>query len=718
MQAVTRHHRTTREANNPGIPMVRSLCSFAATLALLATSALATPLALVTHETEDALSLIDALDYSVVAEVPITREPTGIAIHPDGRFAFVVTESGFDASCEGNIVLVDIEAASIIECLRGGEDRRLTDVVISPSGRDVYVLRSNAQDVLRIAFDPSRPEEVQFAERIPLDTMIGSPRRLIVHPDGTRLYVSIAIDNEIQEVGICRPSCSEVVASYPVATRPTGLALSPFGETLYVASRTAGQVTALDTLSAEQTVLDITADAGPKAIAVHPRGHEIYVANEDNNTVTFLDISNPLMPTVSAVVPVDGSPVDIAIHPWADRLAVALGDSTDLQVIDIASRSVLTAPLDRRQSRVGFASFPTTDQVISSPASNLIDPEFDTRNNRLVWQDLKLNGSAMWLADIDPDTADISPRSGKGTLIDDEVAPVLSTLNGPEWSFGPDSTFIVYTDLNEEGRDQVAFAWQDDNTLEWTTQRLVNGEDRFSPLGSGPENAVSAYVAYVAQAEFGKAIVYRDLDNAPDIEVFASTARSAPFWAEDRPAFVFTSAGATALQISLYDIPSDTVTELTSDPENKYLPSTWWAPDFGEYLMMCMVGNQRIGIYRDAGTHWEQINLITLPSIYRFVHSPEPFVHQGRSYLSVVAAEQLGDGTQEIASPSGNTEIWIAGVDSAQPFLRRVSRASRSANRRDPEPFSTTAGVVVLFTEKDPQSEKFLLRRAQTGLLN
>ncbi len=698
--------------------MPAALCTLLCALAPLAGADAPRPLVLVSHQQDAEVSVLDAATLDEVATIPIANGPTGVAVHPNGRFAAVVNEFGADSGCFGNILIVDIEQGAVVSCVIGGPER-MADVAFSPAGDEIFVLRSNSRDVMRLRFDPDDPQPL-VVELTPLSSESGRVRRLAVHPDGTRVYVSVAGDNTVEEISVCRPLCSAVTATWSVGARPTGMALSPFGETLYVASVNADSVSMIDTATGERRVLRLfESGAGPRAVAVHPRGDTLYVANTNNASVSIVDLSRPLLPVVTNVA-VNATPVDVALHPWASRLVVAHEGSTVLSVIDLATLKVTNDDLARRQYRVAFARFPTTDDVISDPSGNLVDPEVDVRNNRIVWQDLKLSGSEMWVADIDPDTGAISPPDGRGTFIDDGLSPILRTLNGPEWAFGAESTYIVYTDTGAEGEDRIAIAYQSSAPDgPWIVEALPGGESRLSPLGSSAENATDAYVSYLVDEGGGKRLVYRDLDNAPEVEIDVGPTASAAFWAEDAPAFVYSRFGSKAdLQINLYDVPSQTARELSSDVGNKYLASFWFAPEFGAELMMCMVGNQAIGIYRQTvDGSWEQIELISLPSIYPFVHSPEPFVYKGRSYVSLVAAEQLGDGSREIASPTGITEIWIASIDAQQPFFRRVSDPTRFATRKDPETYATSAGIVVLYNEQDPGTGRWLLRRAQTGLL-
>ena len=110
--------------------------------------------------------------------------------------------------------------------------------------------------------------------------------------------------------------------------------------------------------------------------------------------------------------------------------------------------------------------FVPDDQIISDPSVSLVDLEVDQLNHRIAWQSLR---NELWVADLDMDTGAITPTNGKGTLIDTNVAPLTSTLNGPEWAFGANGSMIVYTDQSVFGYN-IAAARQ-----KWTGEWIGGG---------------------------------------------------------------------------------------------------------------------------------------------------------------------------------------------------------------------------------------------------
>ncbi len=363
------------------------------------------------------------------------------------------------------------------------------------------------------------------------------------------------------------------------------------------------------------------------------------------------------------------------------------------------------------QAAVGFVP---DDQIISDPSVSLVDPEVDQFNHRIAWQSLE---NELWVADLDMDTVALTPADGKGTLIDANVAPLTSTLNGPEWAFGAGGSWIVYTNQSAYGYN-IAAARQK-MTGEWVVSNLKNSLLRSVPLGTPNTNtdqpAKTVYYLYNRQ-NTNRYLAWRNVNNPNSEGVFADNTATSARWVENLPLIVFPAMRDGFKQVVLVDTETGQPSQLTFDPTDKYLPYIWMAPEYGELLMMVMIDKTDIGIYHQVGSAWDLIYQYKLPTTKPFVHSPEPFVYNGQSYIMVVAADQLGSGGSFPGLPVGPTEIWVAGVDGTQPFFRRIDDPSYEARRLDPEIFISNSDAVVLYTEQNDVNKRYVLKRAYTGL--
>jgi len=136
-------------------------------------------------------------------------------------------------------------------------------------------------------------------------------------------------------VSVLDTATNTVVATLPVGTHPTGVAVHPSGTSVYVANFVSNTVSVLDTAT-NTVVATLPVGTQPSGLAVHPLGTSVYVANFRSNTVSVLDTATK---TVVATIPVD-APVNVAVHP-AGTFVYAVDDGPNvLSVIATATNTV------------------------------------------------------------------------------------------------------------------------------------------------------------------------------------------------------------------------------------------------------------------------------------------------------------------------------------------------------------------------------------------
>ena len=133
-------------------------------------------------------------------------------------------------------------------------------------------------------------------------------------------------------------------------------------------------------------------------------------------------------------------------------------------------------------------------------------------------------------------------------------------------------------------------------------------------------------------------------------------------------------------------------------------------------LISAAINFTAVGIYRRINDVWTRIYTFEVPSAFAFVSSPEPFVHNGKSFMTVIAASQLTGTLPLPYLPGGPSEVWIANIDPEQPFFRRVDNGQSGLVRLEPEPFTLATGPAIYFTERDPLTGNAVTRVADTGL--
>jgi hypothetical protein len=350
------------------------------------------------------------------------------------------------------------------------------------------------------------------------------------------------------------------------------------------------------------------------------------------------------------------------------------------------------------------AQFIIDDQVVSEPAGNLGDPEFDQVGFLMTWQD---GQKQLWVASVDPVSGDFIPRSGKGQLLDTNLAPAQLTRNGPEWAYGQEGSQIVYTKFVNNRPALSRARW---TGTHWETNRLENGLNRMSPSGSKDESGTTPRILYKSMQGNTNRVMWREIDN-PASEALVPNAVVSPLgrWVKgERSLFLTINVGGQA-QCAKYDVDPGTMTQLTFDAGQKTDAYMWRAPEFNNKLVFfCLSDRTSLPIYRKIGNTWTKINTIISPSSIRpYLSSPEPFVYNGKSYIALMTKDSLDHS-------EGTADIWIVGIDPTAPFYRQVS-ASTIMNRKDPEPFITANGAIIYYTEV-ASSGRMIMHRCDTGL--
>lgn len=262
------------------------------------------------------LTIIDTASNTVVSNVTVNPQSTGIAVAPDGSRVYVASLF--------SILLTQLDTGTntllpaitmFLQRLRGG----FGFMAVAPDGQTIYIAnRANQRfGILSLTAAPSNlltptvwpvdmkvtpdgktvvsvgckqictPGFIQlfdtqsqlFTQEIQVD---GNPYRVVLSPDGSRAYVANLTGPSISFVDLASRTVTNTVR---VPTQPTGLAIAPDGATLYVASQTSGALTMIDVAGA--TVRGELSVPQARDVAVTPDGRHVYVSS--GNQVLAID---------------------------------------------------------------------------------------------------------------------------------------------------------------------------------------------------------------------------------------------------------------------------------------------------------------------------------------------------------------------------------------------------------------------------------------------
>lgn len=374
---------------------------------------------------------------------------------------------------------------------------------------------------------------------------------------------------------------------------------------------------------------------------------------------------------------------------------------------------VLVAAIAVGAAGVRADDFVVDDQIVSDPNSDLPAPEFDASASRMIWQD-RFND--LWVARVDGATGAIFPPDGRGSLIDSGLASVGEVGNTPRISYGDEDVLIYTKDV--DGVKWLAVA-RNPMPGVWTTELLENGDNRLRANGTPEGTTGPARMVYNRITDSGDVVVsWRDW-NDPATEGTAEViAEGGRFLGTEPSVLTLTRDENGFTQILLVDLATGTGELITSSATNKINPFIWYAPEFQDFAFVVMLNFTDLAVYRRVDGVWTEYNRFQLPAVDKpLLSSPEAFAHNGRSYITVVAAEELGQSDTFPGQPVGPSEIWLAGIDPDAPFFRRIDDPTSEAQRSEPEPYLLDSGPVAYYTERlgaFPFTR--LLRRADTGL--
>jgi hypothetical protein len=361
---------------------------------------------------------------------------------------------------------------------------------------------------------------------------------------------------------------------------------------------------------------------------------------------------------------------------------------------------------------LAWGAFAASTQAVSLPeiqvaTEEIVDPEYDwgrdgvncptanygDGNNRFVFTDRDYN---MWLAHVDPETGAFDPPDGHGELIDTNAAFATDFGNGPEWMFGIDGSQIVYTkyfpDLTPSTFSaSVANAEMVDGA--WYSGIIRNGISKQSPAGTLDLDDLAPRLNY---QDFMKKNVYWRIAHDPSSEqlmpISDLTHGSSRRWVPGTRKVIFSGDatpdenGIVYKQVFLYDTDTDELEQLTFGAVNKWGAFMWQAPEYNnEYVFFTVLARTRIAIYRylpnsDGVSQWTLVFQVPMPQALPYVWSPEPFVHNGHSYIFF----QLSPSSV-ISDLSVPTQIAMTGIDAAHPFRILTDGSNAKRLRIDPE---------------------------------
>jgi hypothetical protein len=362
--------------------------------------------------------------------------------------------------------------------------------------------------------------------------------------------------------------------------------------------------------------------------------------------------------------------------------------------------------LDTNYELTLSAQFVVREKVVSDPGTSFPDPEYDQVGFRVTWRDLSNN---LWVAPVDSLTGDLILE--QKVLLDTGLVDRSIVNQGPEWVYTQDGSQILYTKLIDGsfflGRARLTGS-------SWQTEILPESQGGHSPVGSLNPGDRDPLIRYTlgTPTNLRQGVAWRELDDPSVGGLVPETADGKSLsgrWVSGRRSLIYAFAVDNVRQVFKYDVDTDLLTQLTFDSSQKSSTFMWQAPELNNKLVFFALENNgsgfnQIGVYRKIDGSWTKFKTVDPPSQLPEIYSPEPFVYNGKSYISFAT----------IDANKRPLEVWIAGIDPNFEFYRQITDPNLDTVRSDPESFITQTGAFVYYSAAVDSNRGIYL--ADTGL--
>ena len=280
-----------------------------------------------------------------------------------------------------------------------------------------------------------------------------TPDGVAVSPDGTFVYVA----SESGFISVINTASNTVTATIPVGSRADFVAFSPDGSLAYVTHWGGDYVSVINTTN-NTVVTDITVGSGSYSVAVSPDGSRAYVTNEFSGTVSVIDTANN---TVVGTINVGNEPTVVAVSPDGTHAYVSNTASATVSVINTANASI-TATINVAGDPYGIVVSPDGSHVYVATTNSIsiIDASSNSVTNTLSF------GSETLGIAVSPDgkhlyVSDLYGSSGVSVidLATDTLAGTIAVGHGPEYlamgSSPPEPKLALAVDSGTSNTDGI-----------------------------------------------------------------------------------------------------------------------------------------------------------------------------------------------------------------------------------------------------------------------
>ena len=281
--------------------------------------------------TDSGVTVINTFNQSIVAEIPVTGEQTGIGITPDGTRLYVT------GAFRNTVSVIDTATNTVVKTIAVGPVPSY-GIAFTPDGRRAYVtVLGGTPTPGTVSVLDTDPTSATYNTVIATVTTAFFPYGAVASLDGSVVYVV----NGSGSLSIIETATNTVIRNIALGrgTDAPHIALSPDGNTVYVTASSRDQVLAY-TVGAptRDTVVDtIKVPDSPFNLAVNPIDKSVWVTSLQSG-LTVLGSDRSVTNYASAVP----SAYDVDITPDGRFAYVTSFAESKVYVFDATTRILVT----------------------------------------------------------------------------------------------------------------------------------------------------------------------------------------------------------------------------------------------------------------------------------------------------------------------------------------------------------------------------------------
>lgn len=239
---------------------------------------------------------------TVVATIPTGVNPAGLAISVDNRTAYVANNNNYGIDGQDSVSVLDLKNNLLKDTITDDSFNEPYTITLGILDAKAYVTNSNSTTI----------SIINTANNMVTGLINGfdGPSGMVITPAGNRAYVNnyggpegLGSGNG-KTVSIVDLNSNTIIgAPIEVGLAPAALAMSPYGDYIYVINYETGEpetgTMSVIRTSDNSVIATVEGFSGPFAIAVTPNGKYAYVTNFGSNnfapfgtTVSVVDLCN------------------------------------------------------------------------------------------------------------------------------------------------------------------------------------------------------------------------------------------------------------------------------------------------------------------------------------------------------------------------------------------------------------------------------------------